>query len=154
MSKYHFVEAFKNVYFLMRTQFNHLCAVTAKETFQIPAGFISASEVCCNYSSELSGLINSDGFRLDIEHRHAPFLEISEKLQDSGIPTRRGCSRAFFVTSVWRRTLALISQRIFRIHSLNFWMPVLPEIRYACVLSLRSYCIEKEKVAVFGGNWS
>jgi hypothetical protein len=100
MSKYHFVEAFENVYFLMRTQFNHLCATPAKETFQIPAGFISASEVCCNYSSELSGLINSDGFRLDIEHRHAPFLEISEKLQDSGIPTRRGCSRAFFVTSV------------------------------------------------------
>jgi hypothetical protein len=37
---------------------------------------------------------------------------------------------------------------------LNFWMPAVPEIKYACALSLRSYCIEKEKVAVFGGNWS
>ena len=153
MSKYHFVEAFKNVYFLMRTHFNHLCAAPAKETFRIPAGFISAPQVCCNHLSEVSGLINSDGFWLDIEHRHAPFLEISERLQDSGNPTPGGCPRAFFVTSVWRRSLALISQRIFRIHCLNFWMPAVPEIRYACVLSLRSYCIEKEKIAVFGGNW-
>jgi hypothetical protein len=99
MSKYHFVEAFKNVCFPMRTQFNHLCAAPAKETFHIPAGFISASQVCCNHLSEVSCLINSDGFRLDIEHRHAPFLKISEKLQDSGIPTPDECTRAFFLTS-------------------------------------------------------
>ena len=101
MSKYHFVEAFKNVYFLMRTHFNHLCAAPAKETFRILAGFISAPQVCCNHLSEVSGLINSDGFRLDIKYRHAPFLvEISERLQDSGNPTPGGCPRAFFVTSV------------------------------------------------------
>ena len=95
MSKYHFVEAFKNVYFPMRTPFNHLSVTLAKETFQIPAGFIPAPQVCYNLLFEASDCINLNGFRLDIDHRHAPFLEISETLQDSGIPAPGGCPRAF-----------------------------------------------------------
>ena len=95
MSKYHFVEAFKNVYFPMRTPFNHLSVAPAKETFQIPAGFISAPQVSRNLLFEVSGSINLNGSRLDIDHRHAPFLEINEKLQDSGIPAHGGCPQAF-----------------------------------------------------------
>ena len=95
MSKYHFVEAFKNAYFPMRTSFNHRSVALAKETFQISAGFISAPQVCCNLLFEVSGSINLNGLRLDIDHRHTPSLEISEKLQDSGIPAHGGCLRAF-----------------------------------------------------------